>query len=128
MTGRGAFTAYGPFSLAPGGTVPLAGMSCECSAGSVVIPSDGVYYAVISVEVPDCVDAETCIRLELDDRRLTPPEINVSACGSCAAHSYTGHAVFQAAAGSLLKLTSTEALNVPDATSQPVFTLTLIRL
>ena len=128
MNGRGSFTSYGPFSITDGGTIPLTGQSCECTAGGIVIPQDGVYYAVVSVNVPVNTDMDTCIRLELNDRRLTPPDIDIHAYGSCAAHSYSGNAVFRAEAGSLLRLVSTEPISCPDVTAQPVFTLTLIRL
>ena len=128
MDGRGAFTSYGPFSIADGGTIPLTGQCCECTAGGIVIPQDGVYYAVVSVNVPCGTDMDTCIRLELNDRRLTPPDISVHACGSCTTHSYSSNAVFRAEAGSLLRLISTEHISCPDATAEPVFTLTLVRL
>ena len=132
-TPHGVFTAGGPLNLSAGGAVnfkPRVGES-HCfgtSYGSILIRHPGLYYAAITVDIPKHSDVNTVMRLELDGRAITPPEIPVCAdCDGCAA-SFCGHAIFHACAGSLLKLITLRELAIECSTAQPVFTITLFRI
>jgi len=130
--GHGVFFAHGAISLSAGGAVPLtaryADAQCfSCSYGNILIRRPGLYYAAVTMDVPGDCPISTVIRLELDNQAVCPPEIPVdTGCGGPAAN-FAGHTVFHARAGSLLKLSSLEAISLPDSGRQS-FTLTLFRL
>ena len=130
---HGVFTAGGPLNLSPGSAVNFEnrGGDPHCfgnSYGSILIRHPGLYFAAISVDIPKNADADTVMRFELDGRAITPPEIVMSTdCGGCATN-FCGHAIFQACAGSLLKLITLRELFIECTTAQPVFTVTLFKI
>lgn len=130
---HGVFTANGPLNLSPGSAVNFEnrGGDPHCfgnSYGSILIRHPGLYFAAITVDIPKNADADTVMRLELDGRAITPPEIAV--CTGCSGGpcNFCGHAIFRACAGSLLKLVTLRELSIECTTAQPVFTVTLFRI
>ena len=127
------FAAGGPVSISSGGSVDFEARNADgdtfaTSYGNILIRRPGMYYAAITVDIPKNTEVDTVMRLELDNQNITPPEIAVATAGDCITSNFTGHTVFHANAGSLLKLTSLRDMDVGCTTAQPVFTLTLIRI
>lgn len=127
------FALNGPLSLAPGGAVELVVRDgntelFDIDNGNIILRDSGMYYAALTVDVPRDVEVDTTMRLELDNRTLIPPQLAVTTSVDGTSNNFSGHTVFAANAGSVLRLSTQEFLNVHTATAQPLFTLTLIRL
>ena len=129
----GVFTADGPINLSAGGTINLTcrNVNTDCfttTYGSIRIRRAGIYFAMVTADIPvgTCVDAT--LRLELGNQVLVPPELSIVTHSDCDTHNFAGSTVFCARAGELLKLSTLDALTVSQTTAQPVFTLTLIQI
>lgn len=120
-------------SYAPGGTVGLVPRDCntdifDIDNGSVIIRAPGCYFAALTVDIPQGTEVSTTMRLSLDNRMITPPQIAVTTDDGGITNNFAGHTVFTAGPGSVLSLETQDALEIAGATAQPVFTLTLFRL
>ena len=104
------------------------GKGCSACHGGIRLRRPGIYCVMVSVDIPQNADVDTVMRLELDGRILTPPEIHVDTQGCECARSHTGCATFCANAGSTLRLTTLRELNVPCTSARPVFTVTVVRI
>ena len=129
----GVFTANGPINLSAGGTINLTGrnVNTDCfttSFGSIRIRRAGIYFAMVTADIPVGTCVDTTLRLELGNQALVPPELAIVTHSDCESHNFAGSTVFCAKAGELLKLSTLDALTIGQTTAQPVFTLTLIQI
>ena len=129
----GVFTANGPINLSAGGTINLTcrNVNTDCfttSFGSIRIRRAGIYFAMVTADIPVGTCVDTTLRLELGNQVLVPPELSIVTHSDCDTNNFAGSTVFCARAGELLKLSTLDALTVSQTTAQPVFTLTLIQI
>ena len=127
------FTANGPINLSAGGTINLTGrnVNTDCfttSFGSIRIRHTGIYFAMVTADIPIGTCVDTTLRLELGNQVLVPPELAIVTHSDCDTHNFAGSTVFCAKAGELLKLSTLDALTISQTTAQPIFTLTLIQI
>lgn len=128
------FSLYGPVDVAAGGAINVVERDTNTNllsveGGRIILRAPGVYYAAVTTDIPLEIAVNTVLQMELNSRILTQPQIAVETTTSdTAASNYAGHTVFQAECGSVLRLLSQSALNITTASTQPIFTLTLVRL
>lgn len=105
-----------------------AGSDCFSANGSgITIRQSGVYYAAITVDCPCDTAVDTVFHMELDGQCLSLPEVAVNNAYGSMSGNFSGNAIFQAHAGSVLRLSTLNALNISSA-SHPVVTLTLFKI
>lgn len=127
------FSVNGPIALTAGSSATLAtrNVSSDCftsSYGNVLFRRSGVYYAALTVDIPENSVVDTTVKLDLDGQEIVPSAINVTTTSDSASDNFAGHAVFRAEEGSVLKIVSKDAMTVNQATATPLFTLTLVRI
>ena len=128
VSGYGVFSAGGPIDLCGGGCIQLSAnhASSDCfslSGDCIRIRRSGVYFAILTADIPaDCCD-ETTLVLDLGGQPLVPPALAIHGSGN-----YAAHTVFRAHSGDSLRLTALESLSISHSTRCPVFTLTLLRI
>lgn len=129
----GSFYAPGPVSVAAGGSVALtAGLVnpryFAVNGSSIAIRQPGTYRAMYTLNVPAGLAVNTVMTLGLNGATIAASGVDVETTADAATANFAGQAIFTARAGDALNLGSLSALNIPSATTNPVFTLILERI
>ena len=127
------FTAFPPQAVSANGLIPLAlNNPCrdamfEVNSGLITLESEGAYLAMVSVRTPEDIALDTTITLNVNDASQTPAIMRVVADGT-GTTSYEAETIFEADEGDTVSLRTAEAISVTDTSTQPMFTLTLLKL
>ena len=124
----GLFTANEPLNVAAGGIIPLVSTvnypdAFVVSNGTIVFRKQGTFLATYTVRIPSGGTANTTIDLNVNGVPQIPAEVTVSGPGV-----YSAQTIFTVTDGSMLTLTSSNALNLIGATTSPIFTLSLVEI
>ncbi|MBR2697491.1 MAG: hypothetical protein IKE76_02785 [Clostridia bacterium] len=131
---NGFFSCCLPLAVSPNGIVPLCvnnpcrESSFEVNSGLIKLENPGTYLATYKVQVPENTALDTTITLNVDGASQSAAATQVVTEAAASTASFTGQSIFQAAEGATVSLRSSEAINVTDPASQPIFTLTLVQL
>lgn len=126
--------AFAPLAVSPNGIVPLSKADfCRDSAfdvncGLVTVESEGTYLATYTVQAPADTAMNTLFTLNVNDAAQSTATTQVVTEAGATTSSFTGQAIFQADEGDAVTLRSSEAVNVTESASQPMFTLSLVKL
>ena len=130
----GMFLAHLPMAVGPNGIIPLVfnnpckDESFEVNSGLVKLEREGTYLATYTVRVPETAALDTTVTLNVDNAAQAAATTQVLTEAGAATSEYTGQAIFQAGEGDTVSLRTSEAINVTDTATQPLFTLSLVRL
>ena len=128
------FTAFAPMALSPNGIVPLAvcdpcrDSPFKVNSGLITLESEGTYLATYNVRVPTGAQMDTLLTLNVNNASQSPAITQVVTEGGETTQSFTAQTIFQADADDTVSLRTSEAVNVTDTASSPMFTLSLVRL
>lgn len=129
--GFGMFSAMMPVAVAANGIIPLTRLNGACggafpvNSGLITIDERGTYLATYTVRVPEGADIASTITLNVDDASQSTA---IAEIGGTAPVSSTAQAIFEVGDRATVALRSAEPINVTERSSQPLFTLTLVKL
>ena len=124
------FTASTPLAVSANGIVPLLmynpGRDCVFtpSGGSVRLEEAGTYLAMYTVQVPEGAELTSTLTLNVNGVAQYPATLQQTASNPVS----TVQTIFDAEEGDTVSLRTSEAISLPDASSQPAFNLALIKL
>ena len=128
----GIFTAMLPLAVAANGIIPLVNGNCFCSSGGfpvnsglITIEEEGTYLATYTVRVPEGQTLTTTLTLNVNDASQSSAITEVGGEGPVA---FTAQAIFDVSDCATLSLRSSEAINITETSSQPLVTLSLVKL
>ena len=128
------FVAESPVMTGAGDAVPLTSSVANhnyfhCTDGGILIRKPGTYMAIYSMHVPAMQAVSTRIYLTLNGNVLENSIQDVSTAVGCTTGASAAHLIFHALPNSLLRLESSEELNLTGTGETPhVFRLTLVQL
>ena len=132
--GSGLFVAWLPLAVSANGIIPLT-MNNPCrepdfevNSGLITLENEGTYLATYTVQVPADTALDTLITLNVDGASQSAAATQVTTEAGAATASFTGQAIFEAGEGATVSLRTSEAINITGTATQPMFTLTLVRL
>ena len=130
--GFGIFSAMLPMAVAANGIVPLVSGGCMGGAGSfpvnsglITIDEEGTYLATYTVRVPEGATVDSTFTLNVNDASQSSA---IAETGGEGPACFTAQAIFDVCDRATLTLRSSEAINVPDTSTQPMVTLSLVRI
>lgn len=125
----GIFTSSIPVAVAANGVIPLNGCCMEPglkqNGGVIAITEPGMYLATVTARVPEGVTVGTTVTLNANDASQYSALMVLSGAGPAASSS---QAIFEVTDRTTVSLLSSEALNITEASPQPLFTLSLVRV
>lgn len=128
----GLFTAMLPMAVAANGIIPLVNGSCVCGAGDfpvnsglITVEEEGTYLATYTVRVPEGQTLATTVTLNVNDASQSSAITEVGGTGPV---SFTAQAIFDVCDRSTVTLRTSEAINLTETATQPLATLTLVKL
>ena len=128
----GVFTAMLPMAVAANGIIPLVNGGCMCGTGSfpvnsglITIEEEGTYLATYTVRVPEGQTVASNLTLNVNDASQTSAITEVGGEGPA---SFTAQAIFDVGDRATVALRSSEAINIADSSTQPLVTLSLVKL
>ena len=128
----GIFTAMLPLAVAANGIIPLVSSNGFCASGGfpvnsglITIEEEGTYLATYTVRVPEGQTVETTLTLNVNDASQSTAITEIGGAGPV---SFTAQAIFDVSEGATVSLRSSEAINITETSTQPLVTLSLIRL
>ena len=128
----GLFTAMLPMAISPNGIIPLVSSNClcngdsfPCSCGLISIEEEGTYLATYTVRVPTGATVESTLSLNVNDACQSSAITEVGGQGPV---GFTGQAMFDVRDRATLSLRSSEAINLTDPSTQPLVTLSLMKI
>ena len=130
----GIFLSWLPVAISPNGIVPLAmnnpcrDAGFEVNSGLITVKDAGIYLATYTVRVPETAALDTTITMNVNDASQSPAITRVLTEAGQTTTAYTAQAIFEADEGDTVTLRSSEAINVTDTSTQPLFTLSLVKL
>lgn len=126
------FSAMLPMAVAANGIVPLAGNNClgsysefPVNSGLITVDEKGTYLATYTLRVPEGETVDSDFTLNVNDASQTSALVEAGGEGPV---SFTGQAIFDVADRSTIAVRSSNAINITNPCSQPLVTLTLVRL
>lgn len=128
------FSAWLPMALSPNGIVPLVmnkpcrGSDFNINSGMITLEKGGTYLATYTVKAPETAALDTTISLNVDGASQSTASTQVITEAGTTTSSFTGQAIFEADEGATVSLRTSEAINVTDPATQPMFTLSLVQL
>lgn len=131
---NGMFTAWLPVAIGANGIVPLASNnpsrdSCfDVNGGLITLEKSGVYLAIYTVLVPEDVELDTLVTLNVDGAAQSSATTQVITDDGDGTASFTGQAIFEACEGATVSLRTSDCIKVTEPATQPMFTLSLVRL
>lgn len=130
----GLFMASQPIATAANGIIPLSRSMCSgddfsVSCGMITARNPGTYLAIYTVRVPAGTELATTATLNVNDA-IQAPGIAVIDTGTAseATTAATAQAIIDVERGDTVTLRTSEALNVTGTATQPMFTLSLVKL
>lgn len=125
----GIFTTAIPVAVAANGVIPLNGCCMEPglkqNGGVVSITEPGTYLATVTARVPEGVTVDSTVTLNANDASQYSALMVLSGEGPTSSSS---QALFEVSDHTTVSLLSSEALNITEASPQPMFTLSLVRV
>ena len=113
------------------GIIPLNNNSCVNSSGFpvnsglITVEESGTYLATYTVRVPEGAELASTITLNVNDACQSSA---IAEVGGTAPASATAQAIFDVSDRATLAMRSSEAINITDTSTQPLFTLSLVKL
>lgn len=130
----GLFTASQPVAAAANGIIPLARSLCsggdfQVNSGMITLRRAGTYLAIYTVRVPAGTELATTATLNVNDA-VQSSGIAVIDTGGAAdvTSATTAQTIINAERGDTVTLRTSEAVNVTGTSTQPMFTLALVKL
>lgn len=130
----GCFAAWLPVAISANGIVPLTANnpcrepSFDVNSGLITVKDAGTYLATYTVQVPAAAALDTIVTLNVNGASQSAAATQIVTEAGDATRSYTGQSIFEAAEGATVSLRTSDAINVPEAAAQPIFTLSLVQL
>ena len=128
----GMFTAMLPMAVAANGVLPLvscAGTGCDngfaVNCGMITVEKAGTYLATYTVRVPEEAAINSTLTLNVNDASQSTA---VTQVGGAAPTSFSAQAIFEACDRCTVTLRTAEAINVAESSTQPLVTLSLVKL
>ncbi len=128
----GVFTAMLPMAVAPNGVIPLVNSNCvggfndfPVNSGLVTIDEKGTYLATYTVRVPEGEAVASTLTLNVNDASQSSAVAEVGGEGPT---SFTAQSIFEVGDRATLTLRSSEAISLTQPSTQPLVTLSLVRL
>ena len=125
----GIFTTAIPVAVAANGVIPLNGCCMEPglrqNGGVVSITEPGMYLATVTARVPEGVAVNSTVTLNANDASQYSSLMVLSGEGPASSSS---QALFEVTDRTTVSLLSSDALNITEASPQPLFTLSLVRV
>ena len=128
----GLFSAMLPMAVAANGIVPLATNNClgavsefPVNSGLITVEEEGTYLATYTVRVPEGQALESTFTLNVNDASQSSAVVQAGGEGPT---GFTGQAIFDVRDRSTVTLRSSDAINLSQTATQPLVTLTLVRL
>ena len=129
--GFGIFTAMLPMAVAANGIVPLVGGNClsaeelNANCGLISVKEAGTYLATYTVRMPAEAAMESTFSLSVNDAAQASSIVETGGVGPAC---FTGQAIFEVCDHATVALRSTEAINIASRSTQPLVTLSLVKL
>ena len=125
----GIFTAAIPMAVAANGVIPLNGSCCDrdiqVNNGLITLSDPGTYLATVTARVPEGTALDSTITLNANDASQYSALMVLCGAGPASA---TAQALFDVCDRTVVSLRSSEALNITEASPQPLFTLSLVKV
>ena len=125
----GIFTTSIPVAVAANGVIPLNGCCIEndlrLNGGVVTITEPGNYLATVTARVPEGVTVATTVTMNANDASQYS---SLMVLGGAGPASSSAQAIFEVNDRTSVSLISSEALNITEASPQPLFTLSIVRI
>ena len=127
----GLYTACLPMAVAPNGVIPLVGGLCDCggdiavNSGVITLYRPGTYLATVTARVGAETTVDSTITLNVNEASQSSAVLELAGAGPS---SSTAQAMFDVCDQALVTLRSVDAINITTPASQPLFTLSLVRL
>ena len=127
----GLFTAMLPMAIAANGIVPLVGGNClsaegfNVNCGLITVEEAGTYLATYTVRLPAEAAVESTFSLNVNDAAQASAIVEAGGTGPA---SYTGQAMFEVCDRATVVLRSSDAINITSPSTQPLVTLSMVKL
>lgn len=127
----GLYTASLPITVSPNGVIPLVGNVCDCggdiavNSGVITLYRPGTYLATVTARVGADTTVDSTITLNVNEASQSSAVLELAGAGPSSA---TSQAVFEVCDHALVTLRSVDAISVTTPATQPLFTLSLVRL
>lgn len=125
----GIFPVNAPLAVAANGIIPLCGSCCDrdmpVNNGVITLEEAGTYLATVNAQVPAGTTLDTTVSLYANEARQYTAQMPLSGEGPVNAMS---QAVFEVGDHAVVSLRSADAVSVTDASPQPLFTLSLVKI
>ena len=95
------------------------------NSGLITVEEEGTYLATYTVRVPEGQALESTFTLNVNDASQSSAVVQAGGEGPT---GFTGQAIFDVRDRSTVTLRSSDAINLSQTATQPLVTLTLVRL
>ena len=128
----GIFTAMLPMAVAPNGIIPLVNNNClgiagdfAVNSGLITVEEEGTYLATYTVRVPEGQTVASNFTLNVNDASQSSAITEVGGAGPV---SFTAQAIIDVCDRATVALRSSDAINVTEPSTQPLVTLSLVKI
>lgn len=127
----GLYTAMLPMAVAANGIVPLVGGNCvtdwgmNVNSGLITVEEEGTYLATYTVRVPEEATVESTFTLNVNEASQSSAVMQVGGAGPA---GNTAQAIFEVCDHATVTVRSSEAINLTATSTQPLVTLSLVKL
>lgn len=128
----GIFSAMLPMAISANGVIPLVNCNCMCgpndfpvNSGMITIEEEGTYLATYTVRVPTGATVDSTVTLNVNDASQS---MAIAEIGGEGPTGVTAQAIFDVYDYATVTLRSSEAINITTPSTQPLVTLSLVKL